>query len=109
MVTILSSNQGSTGISLTRLLSYISGADHVGGKPWISFLAHRVACHSDVNLLEGPGLASPLFKGSPTSDSREHTFVHGLHLVREAHGAHFAGERDVLRQTKDGIVVVVSG
>ena len=109
MVTILSSNQGSTGISLTRVLSYISGADHAGGKPWISFLAHRVACHSDVNLLEGPGLASPLFKGSPTSDSREHTFVHGLHLVREAHGAHFAGERDVLRQTKDGIVVVVSG
>ena len=108
MVTILSSNQGSTRISLTRVLSYISGADHAGGKPWISFLAHRVACHSDVNLLEGPG-GSPLFQGSPTSDSREHSFVCGLHLVREARGAHFAGERDVLRQTKDGIVVVVSG
>ena len=109
IATVLSGNKGAARIPLARVLSSISGADHVGGKAWVSLLALGIGRHCNIDFLKDVGSAAVLFEGSPTSDSREHTFVHGLHLVREAHGAHFAGERDVLRQTKDGIVVVVSG
>ena len=106
IATVLSGNKGAARIPLARVLSSISGADHVGGKAWVSLLALGIGRHCNIDFLKDVGSPAVLFEGSPTSDSCKDTVVFGLKISGETSRAHFAGELDRLGQNKDGIVIV---
>ena len=110
MAIILNDNEWAARISWTGAPSITTGADHDGGGlEWIQLLALRVGCHRDINLLQGNGFFGRFWitESAPTSGSGNSTLVCGFHVSREACGSHFAGEIDSLRQTKDGIVIVM--
>ena len=66
-----------------------------------------VAYDPDICLLKGVGeTAARPISCAPTSGSGSGISVCVFPVVWEACGAHFVGERDRLRQTKDGIVIV---
>ena len=110
MAIILNDNERAARISTTSAHSITTGADHDGGGlEWIQLLALRVGCHRDINLLQGNGFFGRFWitESAPTSGSGDSTLVCGFHVSREACGTHFAGEIHSLRQTKDGIVIVM--
>ena len=109
MTIILTDSEWTSRISLTSALPRANSADHVlGDWAWIIIVAHGVAYDRDICLLKGVGLTTPI-SYAPTSGSGAGTIVRLFPVVREACGAHAVGERDRLRQTKDGIVIVQCG
>ena len=109
MTTILTDSEWTSRISNTSALSRTNSADHVlGDWAWIIIVAHGVAYDRDICLLKGFGVTAAT-RYAPTSGSGVGTKVCLFPFVREACGAHFVGERDRLRQTKDGIVIVNCG
>ena len=111
MAIILNDNEWAARISWTGAPSITTSADHDGGGIHlaIQLVALIVGCHRDINLLQGSGCFGRFWitESAPTSGSGNSTLVCGFHVGREACGAHFAGEIDSLRQTKDGIVIVM--
>ena len=109
MTTILTDSEWTSRISITSALPRTNSADHVlGDWAWIIIVAHGVAYDRDICLLKGVGDTAAT-RYAPTSGSGAGTIVCVFPVVREACGAHFVGERDRLRQTKDGIVIVNCG
>ena len=111
MAIILNDNEWAARISWTGAPSITTSADHDGGgiPLAIQLVALIVGCHRDINLLQGNGCFGrfSITELAPTSGSGDSTLVCGFHVSREACGTHFAGEIDSLRQTKDGIVIVM--
>ena len=109
MTTMLTDSEWTSRISFTSALPRTNSADHVLGD-WVPIMivAHGVAYDRDICLLKGVGLITPM-SYAPTSGSGAGTKVCVFPVVWEACGAHFVGERDRLRQTKDGIVIVNCG
>ena len=108
MTTILTDSEWTSRISSTSARVRVSSADHVLGDWMMIILAHGVAYDRDICLLKGVGHTTPI-SFAPTSGSGTDTIVRLFPVVREACGAHAVGERDRLRQTKDGIVIVQCG
>ena len=109
MTTILTDSEWTSRISSTSARVRVSSADHVLGDLDMSghVIALGVAYDRDICLLKGVGDTAAT-RYAPTSGSGVGTKVCLFPFVREACGAHFVGERDRLRQTKDGIVSIVS-
>ena len=111
MAIILNDNEWAARISWTGAPSITTSADHDGGGIHlaIQLVALIVGCHRDINLLQGSGCFGRFWitESAPTSGSGNSTLVCGFHVSREACGTHFAGEIHSLRQTKDGIVIVM--
>ena len=110
MAIILNDNEWAARISTTSAHSITTSADHDGGGlEWIQLVALIVGFHRDINLLQGNGFFGRFWitESAPTSGSGDSTLVCGFHVSREACGTHFAGEIHSLRQTKDGIVIVM--
>ena len=110
MAIILNDNEWAARISWTGAPSITTSADHDGGGIHlaIQLVALIVGCHRDINLLQGNGcFGRSITELAPTSGSGDSTLVCGFHVSREACGTHFAGEIHSLRQTKDGIVIVM--
>ena len=108
LAAVLGGNEWTARISLARVLSRVSGADHVGSDAAIGLVAHGIGGHSDVDLLQGGGLVASAAEGAPTSDGGKDTSVSGTQVSWKTCRAHFVGECDRRRQTKDGVVVVSS-
>ena len=110
MAIILNDNEWAARISTTSAHSITTSADHDGGGlEWIQLVALIVGFHRDINLLQGNGFFGRFWitESAPTSGSGDSTLVCGFHVSREACRAHFAGEINSPRQTKDGIVIVM--
>ena len=110
MTTILTDSEWTSRISSTSARVRVSSADHVLGDLDMSghVIALGVAYDRDICLLKGVGHTTPI-SFAPTSGSGAGTKVCVFPVVWEACRAHFVGERDRLRQTKDGIVIVQCG